>query len=167
MTNIANPLDVIRVFNKLEKQTHNAGLGLGNKPHARNLCSIYLGVLIGKTTPIPAERFKESPALTYGRIYKPETIAKVGAVNEAYPLDIDLAINTAYLVWLERYEIVHGRRYSIGEAIDLLLRDNAKAEKDVDFAQSLSLLKSIPGVEKYELFEKQVHDVYSYSYSKE
>lgn len=78
--------------------------------------STLLGCVIGTQLSIPSVAVKNVRIHYHDQIYM-AAVDIVNTINEAHPIDVDLALEATYLTWYDRYKIVHPSNITVQEVI--------------------------------------------------
>lgn len=132
--------NIIRALTQLEENVVTLIPESVAKP--KEMVEIYIGVIYGKSIPIPAERFNHVKN-DYVAKYQSMIMDSLGTLNEMYVINIDNVLDVTYQIWEQRYFAVHGNGINLESAIDLLLDNNAKSANDPHKAEKLTVLRSI------------------------
>lgn len=99
-------LEITKLVNRIDQYVRETGEEGSNK---HLTVSGFIGGVIGSQLPLP------SSPVTNSRIHYQDYVYPVAAdyisqINEAHLLDIELSLESAYLIWLDRYKLVHSTR---------------------------------------------------------
>lgn len=75
-----------------------------------------VGGVIGTQLTIPSTAVKNTRLYYQDQIY-PVVADYINQINESYPIDIDVALECAYLIWVDRYKMVHVTRVDVTDMI--------------------------------------------------
>lgn len=105
--------ELAKIVNKINDFVSNASGDIAS----RNVSvSSVIGGVIGTQLPIPSSPVKNSRLHYQDQLY-PVVADYVGQINESYPLDTDVALECAYLIWIDRYALVHSTRVDVTDLI--------------------------------------------------
>lgn len=105
-----------------------------------NTVSTIIGCALGTQMPIPSTKVKNVRIHYNDQIYV-ALVKTLDVINEAHSIAIDVALQTAYLTWMDRYRIVHPGVVNIKDITSRLsaLSDVGKSEKDIAMLDDLVL----------------------------
>lgn len=106
-------LEVTKLVNHISEFTRNAS---GDASERHISVSSIIGAVIGTQLPITSSPVKNS-RLHYQEYIYPVAGNYINQINEAYNIDIDLALECAYLIWIDRYKLVHATRVDVTDLI--------------------------------------------------
>lgn len=106
-------LNITRIVSKINEFTSKAS---GDITERNTSVASVIGGVIGTQLQIPSAAVKNSRLHYQDTIY-PVAAGYISEINEAYPIDIDVALECAYLIWLDRYKLVHTTRIDVADMI--------------------------------------------------
>lgn len=106
-------LDVTKLVNKIEKFVRDSDAD----PRETHLSlSAVVGSVIGTQLAVPSSPVKNKRLHYQEHIY-PTTSNYVNQINEAHAVDVDLALECAWMIWHDRYSVVHTTSINISDLI--------------------------------------------------
>lgn len=121
-------LEVTKLVNKISEFTRNAS---GDVSERHISVSSIIGGVIGTQLTIPSSAVKNARLYYQEQVY-PVTAGYLNQINEAHPVDIDTALECAYLIWLDRYKLVHATRVDVTDMIYRLNCVTSFSNTDLD-----------------------------------
>ena len=106
-------LNITRIVSKINEFTSKAS---GDITERNVSVASIVGGVIGTQLPIPSSPVKNT-RLHYQTSVYPTAAGYITEINEAYPLDVDVSLECAYLIWLDRYKLVHATRIDVADMI--------------------------------------------------
>lgn len=106
-------LEVAKLVTKISNFVSNAS---GDISERHVSVSSIVGGVIGTQLPMPTSAVKNS-RLHYQEHVYPVTAEYVNQINEAHPVEVDVALECAYLIWLDRYKLVHAARIDVTDMV--------------------------------------------------
>jgi len=105
--------EIAKIVDSINKFVANASGDLAD----RNLSvSSVIGGVIGTQLTIPSSPVKNMRLYYQEQLY-PITADYIGQINETFPIDVDVALECAYLLWVDRYKLVHSTRVDVTDLI--------------------------------------------------
>lgn len=130
-------LEITKLVNKINEFTANAS---GDVVDRNVSVASIVGGVIGTQLPLPSSPVKNRRLHYQDQVY-PIVANYISEINEAYPIDIEIALECAYLIWVDRYTLVHATRIDV---TDMIYRLNC-----VSSFQSTTLdLKRVDGLSR-------------------
>lgn len=114
-----------------------ANVGLYDRPRAT---AILAANVVGRDLMLPSSRV-DSPKSYYRTAVQSAVYSKLNEINEAIPVDMDIAEELIYRVWYTRYVLVHEPQHPLGRK--LLALTVASGMSEVDNA-TVDFLKACP-----------------------
>lgn len=130
-------LEITKLVNKINDFTTNAS---GDIVDRNVSVASIVGGVIGTQLPLPSSPVKNRRLHYQDQVY-PIVANYISEINEAYSIDIEIALECAYLIWVDRYTLVHATRIDV---TDMIYRLNC-----VSSFQSTTLdLKRVDGLSR-------------------
>ena len=99
-------LEITKLVNTIDQMVRNTE---GADTNKHMTISGFIGGVIGSQLPLPSSPVKNSRIHYQDQVY-PLAADYIGQINEAHYIDVELALETSYLIWLDRYKLVHSTR---------------------------------------------------------
>lgn len=95
--------------------------------------SSLIGCVIGTQISIPSSPVKNMRIHYHDQLYM-QAAEIINTINEAHPVDVELALEATYLTWYDRYKIVHSSNVTVSEIISRIsvMTYNGKTTHDQD-----------------------------------
>lgn len=115
----------------------------GDLHNRHQTISALLGTVIGIKLAIPAEAVKNVKIHYHERVYM-SVVDTLNQINEAHPIDLDVAMQSAYYTWLDRYKIVHPAYLNVGDVMSRLayVQSNTKTQAELTLTNKVTTLFS-------------------------
>lgn len=110
-------------------------IGLYDRPRATALLAANV---VGRDLILPSARV-DHPQAYYRNTIKSVVLDKLNTINEAVPLDLDVAEDMIYRVWYMRYVLVHEPSHPLGQkvlALSMTCNESTVSKDTVDFLKS-------------------------------
>ena len=111
-------LEITKLVNMIDQLVRDTGTDGANK---HLTLSGFIGGVIGSQLPLPSSPVKNSRIYYQDAVY-PVSSNYISQINEAHIVDVDLALESAYLIWMDRYNLVHNTRV---DAVAMMFRLHA------------------------------------------
>lgn len=96
-------LNITKLINQISRYVKNS---TGDITDRHSAVSSIVGAVIGTHLTVPVAKVV-NPRMHYQSESYPTASNWLNQINESYDLDLDLALECAYLTWLDRYKVVH------------------------------------------------------------
>lgn len=110
-------LEVTKLVNTISEYVRNAECDASER---HTSVSAIVGGVIGTQVQMPSSAVKNSRLHYQEQVY-PVVAGQLNQINEAHPIDLEVALECAYLIWLDRYKLVHATRVDV---VDMVYRLN-------------------------------------------
>lgn len=99
--------DITRLVTQLEQYiTNNDVIDVQSAHKRKQWLAAVIGAVVALNAELPSARVI-NPRLYYSETVYGGIADYLNTINESYAIDIDAALNAAYLVWMERYSLVY------------------------------------------------------------
>lgn len=147
-------LEVTKLVNKIDVYLRENTADVSLRYEA---VSSLIGCVIGTQLTIPATPVKNVRIHYHEQVYMIVT-EYLDTINEAHPVDIDVALEVAYLTWLDRYRIVHPSNMTMSEVI-LRLDSTPREHKTTKESESSSTIAGYFRQNKSATLDSIVHEL--------
>lgn len=131
-------LEITKLVNTIDQFVRESG-GEGVNKHMT--VSGFIGGIIGSQLQVPSESVKNT-RIYYQDIVYPVVSNYLNQINEAHIIDLEIAFESAYLIWLDRYKLVHMARVDASAMLFRLLTLSSLTHTRLD-EQRLSALSEV------------------------
>lgn len=133
-------LQVTKLVNKIDLYIR---ANTGDLHNRHQTISALLGTVIGIKLAIPAEASKNVKIHYHERVYM-GVVDALNQINEAHPIDLDIALQSAYYTWLDRYKIVHPSYLNVGDVMTRLayVQSTTKTQSELVMTEKVNTLFS-------------------------
>lgn len=135
-------LQITKLVNHIHQYVKN---NTGDIIERYSSVSAIIGAVIGTQLVVPSVK-SSNQRLHYQNELYPVAAKYISEINEAYDLDVDFALECAYLTWLDRYNVVHVPKVSVTLALSRLTDISSETSTSFD-TKRLAALKEFVSAE--------------------
>ena len=137
-------LEITKLVNIIDQFVRQGGVEGANK---HMTVSGFIGGVIGSQLQMPSEPVKNR-RIYYQDVVYPVASNYLNQINEAHLIDLEIALESAYLIWIDRYALVHTTRVDSAALMFRLLSVSSTTETRLDAQRLEALAQGLSAEEK-------------------